>query len=477
MTAGVNSDSPRAPSSFDRPAMLDKAIAIGLIIAVIFTGLAYGATEHWSVAIFEVIVTVLIMLWAVKVVRDKRLKIILPVAALPIAGLVLIGVVQSVAMVSSDGRARALSMDVEATRSAVIVLFFLLVSFVMAANFFVGRERLITLANVLVIYGLGLSIFALVQHFGWDGRIYWLRPTEWTTVFGPFANRNHYAGYMEMLVPLPIALIISRGVRRETWLFYGFAAMVMGVTIIVSLSRGGIIGLVAGMIFLALVGARVSRRRLAANDLAQRPPSFWKRAGAVAAIAIAITAGVVWIGAEGIIKRASDTFTTQINSRPEDNLFSREAIWQDTLTMIRANPVLGVGLGAYETVYPIYGRSDGFYVINYAHNDYLQVIADAGIAGGLLAVIFVVMILRALARATRSSDPVMAGFALASGASVFSLLVHSLFDFNLQIPSNALLFLIHAAVLSSIAASAPEGRSAVAAGRAKTGDLATGVSS
>jgi O-antigen ligase len=473
--AGVYSNSPLAPTPFDRVAMLDKAITIGLIIAVIFTGLAYGATEPWSVAIFEVIVTVLIMLWAVKVVRDKRLKIIVPMAALPIVGLIVIGVVQSVAIISSEGRARALSMDVEATRTAVIVLFFLLVSFVMAANFFAGRERLTLLANVLVIYGLGLSIFALVQHFGWDGRIYWLRPTEWATVFGPFANRNHYAGYMEMLVPLPIALIISRGVRRETWLFYGFAATVMGVTIIVSLSRGGMVGLIAGMIFLTLVGARVTRGRLADHDRAQGATSFWKRAGAIAAIAIAITAGVVWIGAEGIIKRAGDTFSQQINSKPEDNHFSREAIWHDTFAMIRANPVLGVGLGAYETVYPIYGRSDGFYVINYAHNDYLQVVADAGIAGGLLALIFVVMILRALKRATRSSDPVIAGFALASGASVFSLLVHSLFDFNLQIPSNALLFLIHAAVLSSIAASVPEGRSAVVASRAKAGDFATGV--
>ena len=116
--------------------------------------------------------------------------------------------------------------------------------------------------------------------------------------------------------------------------------------------------------------------------------------------------------------------------------------------MFRAHPILGIGLGAFETVYPIYGRGDGTFVIQFAHNDYLQVLADGGIVGGAIALCFIIVIARAVMQVTRSADPFLRALGLGSAAGVFALLVHSLFDFNLQIPSNALLFLLLAAIVS-----------------------------
>jgi hypothetical protein len=179
-------------------AFLDKVISIGLVAIVIFSALAFGSNEAWSVGLFEIIITALILLWAIKLAADKRLKIRVPAAALPLAGLVALGLAQAVATTDGEGRIHSLSLDVEATRGAVTVLLFLLASFIIAANFFITRERLTALANVLVIFGMAMSVFALVQYFTWDGRIYWVRPTEWPA-FGPFPNRNHFAGYMEML--------------------------------------------------------------------------------------------------------------------------------------------------------------------------------------------------------------------------------------------------------------------------------------
>jgi O-antigen ligase len=95
-----------------------------------------------------------------------------------------------------------------------------------------------------------------------------------------------------------------------------------------------------------------------------------------------------------------------------------------------------------------------------AHNDYLQIVADCGVAGGLIALWFLIALFRAFSRGIRSRDPLMIALALASGAGAFGLLVHSVFDFNLQLPSNALLFLLLTAVASNVAASASkEGRS------------------
>ncbi|HWN99354.1 MAG TPA: O-antigen ligase family protein, partial [Blastocatellia bacterium] len=155
-------------------------------------------------------------------------------------------------------------------------------------------------------------------------------------------------------------------------------------------------------------------------------------------------------------------------------------VWRDTLTMFANHPVLGVGLGAYETVYPMFTHGNGYMVVQYAHNDYLQLLSDAGLAGGVVGVWFLVLLFRAIARGTRSPDPLMSGLALGCGGGIFSLLVHSLFDFNLQIPSNCLLFLLLAAVVSNIAATVDEVAPAVALKEreaAEAGEFATGVPS
>jgi O-antigen ligase len=129
--------------------------------------------------------------------------------------------------------------------------------------------------------------------------------------------------------------------------------------------------------------------------------------------------------------------------------------------MIQANPFFGVGLGAYETAFSIYTRSDGSIKVPQAHNDYLQVVADCGIVGGVIALWFIVLLFRAVSRGIKSSDPLQAGLALGGGAGIFALLVHSLFDFNLQLPSNALLFLLLSAVVAQIgAAVVPQEKSA-----------------
>jgi O-antigen ligase len=120
--------------------------------------------------------------------------------------------------------------------------------------------------------------------------------------------------------------------------------------------------------------------------------------------------------------------------------------------MIRANPIVGVGLGAYGTAFPVYTKSDGSLRVPQAHNDYLQIVADGGIVGGLIALWFLVSVFRVIARGLKSHDGLYAGLALGTGAGIFAILVHSIFDFNLQLPSNALLFLLLVAVASHIGA-------------------------
>lgn len=424
--------------------LLDKAIVTGLLAAVVFTTLALGTVEAWSVAIFELMVVVLVLLWASKAIIEKRLEIRFTPAALPLGAFVLLGLAQSIALTGSAGQTSSLSMDVEATRGAVVVIFFLFVCFLIAANFFTSPERLRTLANLLIVFGLVLAVFALIQHLTWEGRLFWFRPAPraGTGTGGPFVNRNHFAGYMEMLIPMAVALALSRAGRSEARLFYGFAAAIMGIAEAASLSRGGIVSLTAALLFVAAVRMRISRR--SGSEVSQ---SRFSLPGYPALfmflIVAAIIAGIFWVGADsGLAERLA-------NSQGDLN---RTPIWAGTLRMFSAHPILGVGIGAFQTVYPIYAHDDGSSLMQFAHNDYLQVLSDGGVVGGALALWYIIVVFRSFAGGLKSRDPLVSGFALGAGAGIFAILVHSLFDFNLQIPSNALLFLVLCAAVSSIGA-------------------------
>jgi len=406
---------------------LDKSIIAALLTALVFTALAHGAVEPWSVAIFEGIIVAIMILWGIKALRERRVEITVPHCAWPIAGLLLIGIAQSA----------GLSLDLESTRHAVLMLFILTVAFVAAANFFVTSERLMLLANVLTGFGTLVALLALVQSFTSDGRIFFLHPTV-HSVFGPFVNHNHFAGYMDMLAPLPLGLMLTV-VRGGARLVYGFAAILMGVASIYSGSRSGAISLLGALIFMAFMSRRTRHR----GGLPRTT-----RIAVLAAISVAIIAGVVWVGAERIVERFGQTVDSTLHAEGPD--VGRAQIWRETMRMIGDRPVFGAGLGSYYTAYPAYAENESLLGLDYSHNDFLQIVADAGFVGGILAFWFVAAVLYALYRGIRARDPLSAGLSLAGGAGIIAVLIQSLTDTDLQIPSNALLFLVLTAVVCCV---------------------------
>src|SRR5207247_3755419 len=152
-----------------RSQRLDQSIVVGLMVVLFFTTLAHGAVEPWSIAIFELMLIAILLLWGIKVTIDRRLDVNIPPAALPILALLLLGIVQSIAFTGRDGQRWSLSMDVEATRQTLTILFFLAFAFVAASNFLVTRERLLRLATALTIFRAVLAVFVCAQLFSWNG--------------------------------------------------------------------------------------------------------------------------------------------------------------------------------------------------------------------------------------------------------------------------------------------------------------------
>jgi len=162
------------------------------------------------------------------------------------------------------------------------------------------------------------------------------------------------------------------------------------------------------------------------------------RAGLILGLAISIGIGV---GGEKLGERLVGRFR-------DDAFAVRSEIWRATLRMIADHPVFGVGLGAFATMYPHYDSGNGLRYTAEAHNDYLQLLAETGIAGGLIGVGFLVVLLR-IVRRSLSRTVGTRHWSLAVGASVgiAAGLIHSLVDFGLQITANALVFLSLVAVL------------------------------
>ncbi len=447
-------------------ATLDLIITIGVMLALAFSALAHGAVEPWSLAVFSLIVVALAALWVTKGVVDRRLTINAPPTAAPLVALLLVGLLQSLAVTDQSGKKFAISLDVEATRLTLEILLVIFIALLVASSFLTGGEKLSWLRNFLILFGLALAVFGLMQHFTWNGKYYWvIEPSVApTSPFGPFVNHNHFAGYMELILPLPVALILTRAVRGELALLYGFAAVIMGVADIVSLSRGGMISLVAGLMFVAALGFKPGNEARFGGPSRKsflRLPSAVSRIGAVAVILLTIGAGVWWVGADPVIRRVERSELTMDapSKDPHKESFfeSRGWIWTDSVAMIRDNWVTGVGLGAFQTAYPIYSKHDGSVLIGQAHNDFLQIVADCGVLGAVIALWFIFLVARDTVRALGHRDPMMAGTALGAAGGIFALLVHSLFDFNLQLPSNALLFLVLSSVVCHIA-TATEGK-------------------
>jgi O-antigen ligase len=451
-------------------AFFEKIIIILLLLAVVFSALAHGVVDAWSVALLEILGVGAILLWSVAVVFEKGLKIHLPSLALPVVAFLVLGLLHCIAFKNGEGELRSLSADVEATRKTVFLLFFLCSSFLIAANLFVEKKRLYALVNFLIAYGMAMAMFALLQFFTWNGRFYWLKPnTQSVSPFGPFVSHNHFAGYMEMLIPLAIAMTLARGMKVEARLFYGFSALVMSTASVASLSRGGMISLAAMLLFIAFcklfinASRRVESLKRGSSSLPrgaqptgrrhplsspQRRMTLIKGAALVAVVTVAVLISILWVGPDRLAGRMASGTLTGANNGGETFFTSRGWIWKDSWAMIKANPIFGVGIGAFQTAYPQYSHSDGALVVGQAHNDYLQILSDAGIIGGLIALWFIVLVFREIFRALKSRDVLLSALALGSGAGIFAILVHSIFDFNLQLPSNVLLFLILAAILS-----------------------------
>ncbi len=456
--------SPIANRQFSEPVAFSIARFL-LVAALVAAPWAFGAVDPAGWVALGVVAALILMLWAVGSVQQGVLRLIWSPLYIPIALFFSLGLVQYGA---------GLTFDRAQTRQALVLLAADLVFFFVAIQLFAAAGahtwRRFGLA-VLVLAG-SLGLFAILQFAAGEQKVYGLVDIGGTSFFGPYVNPNHFAGLMEMLIPVAALYIAERSAERSgrpsivalAWIV--LAAAIAVASLLLSGSRGGLLALAAEMVIALALAARARQQIV--------------RPGLGVAAAATVLAGALlfaWVDPGWVSKRLA--LVAEVGGPAWTELADfRKSMAVDSLRMWRDHPVLGVGLGNFETAYPHYQSYPSDLWMDYAHDDYVEAFAETGLIGGALMAVALALFLW-LAFKDRdselgargpefevrsfdegSSEPRTAnselqipnpespvpspGSWLRLGAALgcCGMLVHSFLDFNLHIPANAAWFAV-----------------------------------
>ena len=246
-----------------------------------------------------------------------------------------------------------------------------------------------------VLGGALLAVIAVGQKYSSRGAVYWIFPSGFDDdVLGPFVNRNQFAAWIELL--LPIALWLAATARRRRSI-YGVAAAAMFSSVIASASRAGCaLVLVETAAVLILLAHRNSRREA---GLFARATQFTGLAAG----------GILVMGYNGLLDRLAGLHSEKLR------IDALRASWQ----MLKDRPWMGSGLGTWPTAYPAYAGFDSGLVMNQAHNDWAQCAAEGGLPFLFLLILFAALLWKPALRSIY-------------GVGIVAFLVHALLDYPMQ---------------------------------------------
>ncbi len=399
-----------------------RLLRFGICALTVFAVAAHGGVEDWARAVFETGAGLLLVAWALWVYFTRQEQIVYSPLLPPMAALSLLVCGQWFFHATASSYA---------TRTELLLLVSDLVLLFLAVQAFRTLQDWRGFVWFGMFFGFLISIFGILQHLTFNGKLYWFREMHYGGIpFGPYVNRNHFAGFVELILPLALVPLVLGRVRRERWPVVGLFAVVPIGALFLSASRGGIVSFGVELAVLALV---MILRRTAGKQLF-----------AGAAVLLLALLMVSWLGVGQLLQRFSSFQSLEATAG------KRASMRRDTWQIFLHHPVAGTGLGTLQIVYPPYESLYDGKIVNHTHNDYLEALAETGFLGGLCCAWFLGVLFGESLKRFRQPNNSFAGTLQLSGLVACSgFLVHSLVDFNLHIPSNALLFFLMAHLATS----------------------------
>jgi O-antigen ligase len=449
--------------------MLNKTMKFILILLFVFTPIAFGSMEIWAFSLMELGILLLIILWSIQnLVRSSELRVrSLKFEILFICLFLILVIFQLIPFPSEivkilspktyelrHGLATDIAQSLPGRQAGEIRIPHSAISFVPFLTriefykwltliaFFLfllhwksfGDGFRITNQLMLVIFLVGVfeSLYGMFEFFSGHHHILYLRGIS--SVTGTFINRNYFAGYLLMVIPLSMGFFFSReahhGRRFQGWrqrlstldgktLLIGFGIIVMILGLIFSASRMGILSLLLSFTLISIL-----------FKTPRRGKGFSKTALLILGLAVL---WALWIGLDAVIGRFFNV---------SEDLKWRWTTWEDTLKVVKDYPILGTGLGTFSQIFPMYKSFHMRRFVSHAENDFLQLASEVGLIGmGILLILFIFLFVRAVS-SIRSMSITDSGRYIGIGGlvGILALMFHSMVERNLQVPANAFLF-------------------------------------
>ncbi len=442
-----------------------------LAILIIFTPLAFGSVHVWAFSLAEIISFALFSLWMLKLLLDPEYDLdmgLLPLAIcaglfLSFSLLMLVPLPRSLisaispsahelyrnviegyaAINSTEHITRALSIHPHLTLKSILKSLAYMGVFFSAVHEFRDEGRMKRIVLLIMAIGFFEAFYGLEMFFHNNLSILGFERTGSGGAWGTFVNKNHFAGYVGMASLIGFGYLtgfahlpkMSRNARQYITEFFSnfrstltclilIAVGLMALGISFSSSRMGVISMLAS-IFLMLAVLSISRKK--------------KRAMFLVAVIFAISF-TVWMSGTGHLE-------TRFDGAWENLKESRLVLWNNTMELSMDYPLVGSGLGTFRAAFQLYTPEGWTSITKQAHNDYLELLSETGVAGSAVALLALICYLFLFT--SRWKDDLKskrATVSLGAFCAVFYILVFSISDFNLQIPSNALLFSISMAL-------------------------------
>jgi len=449
----------------DESSRLSSIIFLLLCVVPMFTTVMFGGVDNMTWVIISVFWAAIILLWLAETWKGRGFLFNPSSLQIPIIGLITIGLVQLLPLGGDSGAeglsgqqtSQALSLEPYATRFFAIRLVVYLVFFAGCLAFINNEKRLKKAVLMVIVFGAAMAFFGVLQRLANPDGIYGFRDTPQAKPFGPFVNQHHFAAFMQLTGGLTLSLLFGKNISREKQIMLATAIIIMGVAVVLTSSRGGILGFVAVFLFIILVNFLSGRWMGERRSQAERSTVQRKIGTALAGVTliIMILGVVLFVGGDDSLLRGIGVANSNV-----DISSGRLHFWPIAIRIFLDHPFIGAGFDAFGVAFTKYDTWSGALRVEQAHNEYLQTLADSGLAGFACIAGFIYLLFRKGLRTISDAKGLRREAAIGALAGCFGILIHSFFDFPLRTPSNAFFFLLLCAVAtvpikSSRFASAP----------------------
>ena len=348
---------PAPVAKLAEPRLTNNALFAGTCGALLFGPLAFGAVEPWSVFVLETCSLLLFVLWAYRQWINRQIDVSDNPLYRPMAAFFALALLQQFFGTTAYRQVTYSHLLLYAAYGMLVFV---------ATQTLRRSSQFEMMAKLFTAYGAVVAGFAVLEGLAPNGKLYWIWTVEHGgTIYGPYVNHNHYAGLMEMLTPFPLVLAVTRFTDGNRKIVVAGIAALMAASIFLSGSRGGMTAFAAQMVVLGVV---VLRKR----------ETGWKQPLILGAFLTLVIVFLVWMGGNEVTRRL---LSIHSETRQEITGGTRLTIDRDCLHMLLRKPFLGWGLGTFPIVYPEFRSFYTTFFVNQAHNDYLQLLVETGLAG------------------------------------------------------------------------------------------------